>query len=116
MLFGDTLKELRKKQGLSQKELAEEVGVTTRSIQNYESNNRHPKDVAILSRLARALRTSMTALMSSQDFKPADLLILEIQALFAGGELGEEDKEAVFQAITEAYIDAKEKNKKYRNK
>lgn len=116
MLFGDILKDLRKQQGLSQKELAEEVGVTTRSIQNYESNNRHPKDVAILSRLARALNTTMTKLMSSQEFKPTDILISEIQALFAGGELGEEDKEAVFQAITEAYIDAKEKNKKYRNK
>jgi hypothetical protein len=58
----------------------------------------------------------MTKLMSSQEFKPTDILISEIQALFAGGELGEEDKEAVFQAITEAYIDAKEKNKKYRNK
>ena len=116
MLFGDILKDLRKQQGLSQKELAEEVGVTTRSIQNYESNNRHPKDVAILSRLARALNTTMTKLMSSHEFKPTDILISEIQALFAGGELGEEDKEAVFQAITEAYIDAKEKNKKYRNK
>ena len=116
MLFGDTLKELRKKRGLSQKELAEEAGVTTRSIQNYESNNRYPKDVAILSKLASALETTMTSLMSTKDFKPADLLISEVQALFAGGELGDEDKEAVFQAITEAYLDAKEKNKKYRNK
>lgn len=114
MLFGDTLKELRKKQGLSQKELAQEAGVTTRSIQNYESNNRHPKDVAILNNLAKALKTNVNILMSSQEFMPTDVLLSEIQALFAGGQLGEEDKEAVFQAITEAYIDAKEKNKKYR--
>lgn len=116
MLFGDILKEQRKKLGISQKELAEEVGVTTRSIQNYESNNRHPKDVAILGKLAKALKTSINTLMCSQEFKPTDILITEIQALFAGGELGEEDKEAVFHAITDAYMDAKEKNKKYRKK
>ncbi|MDD2371931.1 MAG: helix-turn-helix transcriptional regulator [Firmicutes bacterium] len=116
MPFGDILKEQRKKLGLSQKELAEEVGVTTRSIQNYESNNRHPKDVAILGKLAKALKTNITTLMCSQEFKTTDILITEIQALFAGGELGEEDKEAVFNAITDAYLDAKEKNKKYRKK
>lgn len=116
MKFGDTLKNLRKKEGLSQKELALKSGVTTRSIQNYESNTRYPKDVSILNRLAIALRTNVHTLMESSEFRPKDVLLNEIQALFAGGELGEEDKEAVFRAITDAYLDAKEKNKKYRKK
>lgn len=116
MKFGDTLKELRKKQGMSQKELASKVGITSRSIQNYESNSRHPKDVDILNKLAMALKTNVNILMESSEWRPKDILLSEIQALFAGGELGEDDKEAVFQAITEAYLDAKEKNKKYRKK
>ena len=116
MKFGDKLKNLRQQQGLSQKELALKTGITTRSIQNYESNTRYPKDVSILNKLALALKTNVNLLMESQEFCPKDILLSEIQALFAGGELGDEDKEAVFQAITEAYLDAKEKNKKYRKK
>ena len=116
MKFGDKLKNLRQQQGLSQKELTLKTEITTRSIQNYESNTRYPKDVSILNKLALALKTNVNLLMESQEFCPKDILLSEIQALFAGGELGDEDKEAVFQAITEAYLDAKEKNKKYRKK
>jgi len=37
----------------------------------------------------------------------AQNLIESAQALFAGGDLEEEDKEAFFQAITELYFDSK---------
>lgn len=115
MLFGEKLKELRLREGLSQKELAGKVGLSMRSIQNYESNSRYPKDVEIVSKLAGALRSSISSLMETTRFSQGgvDGLILELQALFAGGELCDEDKEAVFRAITDAYVDAKEKNKKY---
>ena len=115
MLFGEKLRSLRLAAGLSQKELASRVGVTMRSIQNYESNSRYPKDVEIVSRLAGALGTSITSLMETAAGPMAgvDALLLEVRALFAGGSLCDEDKEAVFQAITEAYRDAREKNRKY---
>lgn len=115
MLFGDQLKVLRQRAGLSQKELAGKAGLSVRSIQNYESNSRHPKDVAILNRLAGGLGAGVSELMPSGDYtlRGVDTLVSELQALFAGGELGDEDKEAVFRAISDAYLDAKEKNRKY---
>ena len=111
MKFGNILKELRKNQGMSQKELALKVGITSRSIQNYESKSRHPKNVDILTKLAMALKTNVNILMESSEWRPKNILLSEIQALFAGGELREDDKEAVFKAIIEAYLDAKEKQK-----
>jgi len=127
MLFGDRIKELRSLAGMSQQELANKAGLSLRSIQNYESNQRYPKDVAILNKLCKALNTTIEELMKEEDNfiqeasekygtrgkKDAQKLVDEIGGLFAGGELNEEDKDKVFRAITEMYWRAKDNNKKY---
>ncbi|PHJ38524.1 XRE family transcriptional regulator [Desulforamulus profundi] len=127
MLFGDKIKELRNLAEMSQQELANQTGLSLRSIQNYESNQRYPKDVAILNKLCVALSTTIEELMKEEDNfiveaaskygvrgkKDAKLLVEELGGLFAGGELGEEDKDKVFRAITEMYWKAKDNNKKY---
>lgn len=43
MKFGDKLLELRKKNGLSQEELAEKLGVSRQSVSKWESNNAYPE-------------------------------------------------------------------------
>ncbi|KNY27705.1 MULTISPECIES: helix-turn-helix domain-containing protein [Clostridia] len=127
MLFGDKIKELRTSAGMSQQELANKAGLSLRSIQNYESNQRYPKDVAILNKLCKALNTTIEELMKEEDNfiqeasekygtrgkKDAQKLVDELGGLFAGGELNEEDKDKVFRAITEMYWRAKDNNKKY---
>jgi len=127
MLFGDRVKELRNLTGMSQQELANKAGLSLRSIQNYESNQRYPKDVAILNKLCKALNTTIEELMKEEDNfiqeasekygtrgkKDAQKLVDELGGLFAGGELNEEDKDKVFRAITEMYWKAKDNNKKY---
>ncbi|HQK53365.1 MAG TPA: helix-turn-helix transcriptional regulator [Sedimentibacter sp.] len=127
MLFGDKIKELRTSAGMSQQELANKAGLSLRSIQNYESNQRYPKDVAILNKLCKALNTTIEELMKEEDNfiqeasekygtrgkKDAQKLVDELGGLFAGGELNEEDKDKVFRAITEMYWKAKDNNKKY---
>ena len=127
MLFGDRIKELRNLADMSQQELANRTGLSLRSIQNYESNQRYPKDVAILNKLCTALGTTIEELMKEEDQfileaaskfgsrgkSDAEKLIEEVGGLFAGGELNEEDKDKVFRAITEMYWKAKDKNKKY---
>lgn len=127
MLFGDKIKELRNLAKMSQQELANRAGLSLRSIQNYESNQRYPKDVAILNKLCAALNTTIEELMKEEDHfileatskygsrgkKDAEVLVEEIGGLFAGGELNEEDKDKVFRAITEMYWKAKDNNKKY---
>jgi transcriptional regulator with XRE-family HTH domain len=67
MLFGDKIKELRTSAGMSQQELANKAGLSLRSIQNYESNQRYPKDVAILNKLCKALNTTIEELMKEED-------------------------------------------------
>ena len=130
MLFGDKIKELRNLAEMSQQELANKTGLSLRSIQNYESNQRYPKDVAILNKLCIALNTTIEELMKEKDNsiqettskygtrgkKDARKLIEELSGLFAGGELNEEDKDKVFRAITEMYWKAKDNNKKYTQK
>lgn len=127
MLFGDRIKELRNLADMSQQELANRTGLSLRSIQNYESNQRYPKDVAILNKLCGALGTTIEELMKEEDQfileaaskfgsrgkNDAEKLIEEVGGLFAGGELNEEDKDKVFRAITEMYWKAKDNNKKY---
>jgi len=127
MLFGDRIKELRNLADMSQQELANRTGLSLRSIQNYESNQRYPKDVAILNKLCSALGTTIEELMKEEDQfileaaskfgsrgkNDAEKLIEEVGGLFAGGELNEEDKDKVFRAITEMYWKAKDNNKKY---
>jgi len=127
MLFGDRIKELRNLADMSQQELANRTGLSLRSIQNYESNQRYPKDVAILNKLCAALGTTIEELMKEEDQfileaaskfgsrgkNDAEKLIEEVGGLFAGGELNEEDKDKVFRAITEMYWKAKDNNRKY---
>ena len=127
MLFGDRIKELRNLADMSQQELANRTGLSLRSIQNYESNQRYPKDVAILNKLCAALGTTIDELMKEEDQfileaaskfgsrgkNDAEKLIEEVGGLFAGGELNEEGKDKVFRAITEMYWKAKDNNKKY---
>lgn len=127
MLFGDKIKELRTLAGMSQQELANNTKLSLRSIQNYESNQRYPKDVAILNKLCKALNTTIEDLMKEEDNfiqeaaekygirgkKDAKKLVDELSGLFAGGELNETDKDKVFRAITEMYWKAKDTNKKY---
>ena len=127
MLFGEKLKELRKREGLTQEALASEIDVTKRTLINYESGRCYPKQTEIIMRLAKRFSVSADYLMSEADefvaqaharggargMAQAKELVAEVSGLFAGGELDESDKDAVLRAIMDAYWDAKSDNKKY---
>jgi len=127
MAFGDKLKEYRAKARISQQKLADLTGVSLRSVQNYEHNKRFPKNISIVKRLAEVLNTNTNELLEEQDYCMIDAmekggtrairdiksLTDEVVGLFAGGNLSESDRDAVMLAITNAYWDAKEDNKKF---
>lgn len=54
-----------------------------------------------------------SAKYGSRGARQAQELIDELTGLFAGGELAEEDMDAMARAVQEAYWDAKEKKHKY---
>lgn len=128
MDFTEKLQFLRKEKGLTQTELAEKIGVSCRSVQNYELGLRYPKR-DILDRLCSALGTKIEYLVGSGDFielvraedgkkgvDSAQQLLNCAGALFAGGDMSEEDKDKVMLALQNIYWKSKEKNKKFSSK
>ncbi len=128
MNFTEKLQNLRKEKGWTQAELAEKVGVSCRSIQNYELGSRYPKR-NILDKLCEVLETRIEYLVSSSDFlglveaedgvrgvASAQQLLECAGALFAGGDISEDDKDKVMLALQNIYWKSKEKNRKYASK
>lgn len=124
MNFTEKLQKLRKEKGFTQAQLAEQVGVSCRSIQNYELGSRYPKR-EILDKLCKILGTRIEYLVSNDDFlgfvyaedgargvASAQQLLDCAGALFAGGDMSEEDKDKVMLALQNIYWKAKEKNKR----
>jgi transcriptional regulator with XRE-family HTH domain len=127
MEFKDRLKERRRILGISQAELAKKVGITGRTVQNYELGTRNPQSIEIAQKLAEALETTVEYLLGNDGLLIADAyerggaktardinaLVSEISGLFAGGEIGEDEKDGIMAALNQAYWMAKENNKKY---
>lgn len=64
--FGNRIKELRIKNGLSQGDLAEKIGLTRQAISNYENNERTPND-KIWQKLADCFNVSITSVRGEID-------------------------------------------------
>ena len=127
MVFKDRLREARIEANMTQAELAKAVGLTTRTIQNYELGDRRPRGYEIVEKLANALGVRLEDLMGPADMyvlqandtggtkaaRDIDELVSEVTGMFAGGELSEDALEGAMMALNEAYWIAKKKNKKY---
>lgn len=127
MKFCEKLKEARTRAGLKQDELAKALGVSLRTITNYESGERYPKKREIYYKLAELFHTEENYFLNEdEDFlltaaekygskgaKQARELMEEVSGLFAGGNIADEDLDEMMRGIQEAYWIAKEKNKKY---
>ena len=95
MTFGEKVKNLRKNKGLNQTQLADAVGVSLRTVRGWEIEGRYPKKHDLYQKLA-------------------DILSLEqAAAMFAGGELSDEDKTAFMDEIQSLYLDSKRRAKKF---
>lgn len=125
--FADKLIQARKAKNMTQAELAQALGVSTRAVTGYETGGVYPRRRDTYVRLAEVFGTTPDYFSGEEDafiteagarygtrgMKQAAGLVDQVSALFAGGELNEDDKDAVLQAIMDAYWMAKEKNKKY---
>ena len=127
MTFGEKVRNERNRLGLSQDELAEKIGVTRRVISSYENDSSRPRGTERYNKLADALGVNINYLLSEDEAfianvednygrrgaKQANELLAEVTGLFAGGEMADEDMREMVDAIQEAYLIAKKKNKKY---
>lgn len=130
MTFSDKIKIAREAAGLTQTELGEKVGVSKRTIASYESQGASARK-STLEKLARVLKVSVTylsddnctdpladigkddyvqkarALYGVKGARDVDELLQDNAALFAGGELSQDQKDAFFQAVMNAYMTCK---------
>lgn len=116
MTFGEKIRYLRKKKSWTQKELADRLGLSTRTIVSYEGGQSYPKSRSIYEDLSQIFDVDVNYLyMEDEDEETgfvggpdqAQDLIRQLGAMFAGGDLSEADKDAVMRAIQDAYWDAK---------
>lgn len=65
--FSERLRQTRRQRRMKQNQLARLTGITTRSIQNYESGSRMPNSLEITEKLAAALQVTTAYLLGEDD-------------------------------------------------
>ena len=133
MKFSEKLRQLRTENGITQSQLADETGITKRSVIKYELGETEPKP-RILNRIAgyfgidpdmladdSAELPQITSLEESyvNDIREkygkkaaADMseLFSAAAAFFAGGELPQEEKDKFLKAMNKEYIRSREES------
>lgn len=131
MTFSDKIRHAREMAKLTQQQLADKVGVSKRAIAAYETTNAIARK-STMEKLARALKVSVKYLSDPDCTDPladiekdehvlearrlygnagardVDTLLSENAALFAGGDLSQDQKDAFFEAVMKAYIASKD--------
>ena len=125
--FGEKLKKLRKDKHLSQQDVATAINVTRGTYLAYENGQRYPRTRKTYESLADFFGVNVDYLFGNNEMfiaaaadeygsrgrKQAEALVAGVAAMFAGGEISEDDKDAVMQAIQTSYWEAKKEAKKY---
>lgn len=125
MTFAEKIKNERKKLQMTQADFAKHIGVSCRMLQNYELGKNHPRTREVYQKIATALNIDVNYLLTeneefvlrigeeygSRSKKGAERVLADVNALFAGGEMAEEDMDIFMQAVQEAYWKVKKINK-----
>lgn len=122
MSIGDNIRCLRKKAKLTQKELAQKIGVNEVTIRSYERGKYKPKN-EILFRLTKALNCNINEILDKPfpipDFKMDDYDVIEdLDGVMIPKKLSQEKKEefknlfrlAINNMPTDSELDAMYKN------
>ena len=127
MTFGEKIKNLRKSKNLNQIQLANAIGVSLRTIRGWEIEGRYPKQHELYQKLADVLGCDVSYLMTEEEAfvteaaeqygsrgaKEAQQILEQAAAMFAGGELSDDDKTAFMDEIQMLYLDSKKRAKKF---
>ncbi|ABN53662.1 MAG TPA: XRE family transcriptional regulator [Hungateiclostridium thermocellum] len=131
MPFNEILRQLRTEKNLSQKDVADAIGVDRTTYTKYETGKSQP-DFVTIQKLAEFYSVSVDYLLGRTDIRnpyipeeytqkhkvtKRDLMqyedfIKQAGIFFMNDEVAEEDKEKLFRDISELFWKAKEMNKK----
>ena len=126
MTFGEKLRHHRTLKKMSQEELAKASNLGINTIRNYEKGRTYPKDRQVYKTLADILGVDADYLHNENDDfvaqaqekygsrgkRQAKDLLTDIDGLFAGGDMADEDMDEFMRAVQESFRKAKEKNRK----
>jgi len=126
MTFGEKVRLLRKNRDLSQKEVANELGITVRAYQNYELKNVLPRKRVIIDKLCELFNVTSGQMLGDEDLfymdvrekhgaKSADkakVILSDAQAYLAGGDLRDDERETFMESFMRMYLESKEIAKK----
>ena len=121
MKFCDRLLQLRRARKLTQKDVAAACGITRQTYSGYESGERYPKKKEMYQVLADFFEVDVAYLYTdremfldaaheqygSRGMAQAQELVSQLAGMFAGGELSDQDREAVMRSLEKAYWLAK---------
>ena len=127
MKFGDKVKKQRTRRDMTQDALAKKIGVSKRTVCYYEEGKTYPQNRDIYVRLADIFGMDINYFLTEdEEFlteaaekygrrgrSQAQAVLEQASALFAGGELSDEDKLAFLHEIQGLYFDSKERAKKF---
>ena len=123
--FEEKLKAYRKAKEMSQADFAAFIGIPFRTYQNYEAGHRYPKNMEVVNKIATSLGITVEDLLGSsggyivdaaekggyRDAKRMEQMVTQLSALFAGGDIDEESKDAAMAALNEVYWKHKQENR-----
>jgi transcriptional regulator with XRE-family HTH domain len=127
MKFGDKVKDLRTQKKMTQEELSKAIGMSHRTVFAYENGETYPRRREIYKKLADFFEVDLNYLLTEDEefitearekygrrgAVQAQEVLNQASALFAGGELSEEDQLAFMLEIQELYHIAKQRAKKF---
>ena len=125
MKFGEKVRDLRKKNSLTQDELAKCLGVSKRTIIGWERDGRYPRNVEILEKMADIFHVPLTYIQPDQSLFieraaatygkkgkiEAQHLAFELTELFASGELTAQDMDGIMYEMHKAYFKYREQER-----
>lgn len=126
MTFGEKLRYHRTQKRMKQEDLAKAANLGINTIRNYENGRTYPKDRHIYKTLADILGIDADYLHNENDDfiaqaqatygsrgkKQAKELLIEIDGLFSGSDMADEDMDEFMRAVQDSFWKAKERNRK----
>jgi len=121
MTFGEKIKELRLLKRLAQREVAQEIGVTLRTYQNYEAG-KIPREKEVLVRFSKFYNVPVESLLDDKELfflevterfgergsQQAKKILADTQAYLAGGDLSDEEREDFMESLMRMFLRSKE--------